>query len=121
MIAFEKELYKDPLADLNAHYTAIQNKVLDLTDDANGYPWAVNGNFIEAPAQSANRLLGFVVGAQLSHYLNDKYGSMLDNEKTREFLVQNIFRFGAREDWVLLVERATGERLTPNYLVSSSR
>ncbi|MEZ5359203.1 MAG: hypothetical protein R3F48_10285 [Candidatus Zixiibacteriota bacterium] len=121
MIAFERALYKDPLADLNTHYTAIQDKYLDLTEIANGFPWAAEGDFIGAPVQSANELVGFVIGAQVSHYLSEKYGSLLDNQRTREFLVQNIFRFGAREDWQLLIERATGEPISPNYLISLSR
>lgn len=121
MIELEGALYKDPLADLNTRYAAIEDKYMGVVDVANVFPWAVDPGLINNPGKSANALVGFVIGAQISNYLTEKYGTILDNQRTREFLVQNIFRFGAREKWQLLVERATGEMISPKYIVSALR
>ncbi len=119
MIAFEQALYKDPFSDLNSKYAAYLDKYLGIGSQPDKSPWADEYDLVRNPAKSANELIGFAIGSQLSAYLEGKYGDILDNQRTREFLVHNIFRFGAREEWQLLIERATGEAVSAKYLISA--
>jgi len=77
--------------------------------------WAAQTAYITDPVGLQNRLIASCIAAQTYNYLNEKYGSILDNQHTREFLVQNFYRFGCLEDWTTLLERGTGEKLQARY------
>jgi len=35
--------------------------------------------------------------------------------KVGEYLIENVFKVGAKYDWNDMIEKATGEKLTPKY------
>ena len=113
--AFEYALYQNPAADLNQVYRDLSQKYLLFSPPPEVYPWAADPDYIFSPGHKADDLFGACIAAQLYQFLIKKYGSVLDNQRTRDFLTQNIFRPGARDDWHDLLSRATGEKLRPAY------
>jgi peptidyl-dipeptidase A len=60
-----------------------------------------------------------MIAAQTISYVKQKYGPIVDNPDFGVFLRENYFRFGARYDWRELLERGTGEKLDPKYLIAT--
>jgi hypothetical protein len=114
-ILFEQEIYADPFADLQEVYGGLFEKYMMYPLGADYYPWAIDINYISNSVSMQNDLIGGCIAAQTYHYLKEKYDRVLDDQHTREFLVQNIFRFGSRDDWQALLSRGTGERLQAKY------
>jgi hypothetical protein len=114
---FERELYADPYADLTRKYSEIFEKYLMIPCNLGIKPWAARTECIDRPVTIQNNLLAECITAQTYSYLKKKYGSVLDNQHTREFLVQNYYRFGRSEDWQTLLARGTGEKLNPRYIL----
>ena len=113
-IGFERRLYTDPYADLHQVYAQLFEKYMMIPLETGIRPWADIAFVTEAVGRQ-NRLVGECVAAQTYHYLRGKYGAVLDDQNTKAFLVQNYYRFGARDDWQKLLERGTGERLKAEY------
>jgi hypothetical protein len=112
---FEKELYSNPASDLADVYGNLIQTYLLVPSGSVSPPVDVIADWITSPMHMQNELVGKCIQMQTYHYLHDKYQSVLDNQRTREFLVQNFFRFGASDDWQELLSRGTGEPLTPAY------
>ena len=117
-IEFEMVLYKDPFADIDSKYRAIFEKYLKIQIPGDMSPWASDKAIITHTAEAAVDMYASCIESQLAAYLHNKYGELVDNNDTREFLIHNIFRFGAREDWRTLLERAAGEPFTTKYLTA---
>jgi len=113
-ISFERRLYTDPFVDLQKAYAELFEKYMMIPLEVDVRPWA-DIDFVTNAVRKQNQLVGVCIAAQTYHYLRDKYGAVLDNQHTKEFLVQNYYRFGARDDWQTLLERGTGERLKAEY------
>jgi len=114
-IAFERTMYDNPFADMQEIYATLYEKYMMFPLEVSLYGWAADNDYLVKPVSCQNELIADCLAAQTFAYLNDKYGSVLDNEHTREFLVQNYFRFGGRDHWQTLLERGTGEKLTAKY------
>ncbi len=119
-VAFEKELYTNQPGSAGGLYRVLFEKYMMMPADAASIPVDVVMDYIAHPVRYQNELIGDCIRAQTYHYLNERYGSVLDNQRTREFLVQNFCRFGALDDWETLVRRGTGEPLTVSYYLESS-
>ncbi len=116
---FEKILYDDPFADLNRLYADLYSEIMMMSPGTDGAIWALGSDLVSKPVSLPNRLLGQGIAAQTHAYIEEKYGSVMASERTREFLVQNYYRFGRSEDWQTLISRGTGDDLTPKYLAES--
>lgn len=114
-IYFEQKMYADPFADLQQVYAAIFEEFMQFPLGGDFRPWAADISYVLNPVRFQNHLIAECIAAQTYHYLTEKYDSVLDNQRTREFLVQNYYRFGARDDWQTLLERGTGEKLNGKY------
>ncbi len=112
---FEKELYSNPAPNLADIYGNLIQTYLLVPSGSVPPPVDLVADWISEPMHMQNDLVGKCIQMQTYHYLHDKYQSVLDNQHTREFLVQNFFRFGAADDWQELLRRGTGEPLTPAY------
>ncbi|MCP4566387.1 MAG: hypothetical protein GY841_02270 [FCB group bacterium] len=114
-LRFERELYRKPFSDLDRIYGQIFQELMMFPCSVEQKPWALQTEYISDPVGLQNRLIASCIAAQTYNYLVVKYGSILDNQHTREFLVQNFYRFGCLEDWTTLLERGTGEKLRAEY------
>jgi len=127
MYDFEKHLYANPEQDLNYLWWDMVEKYQLL----NGPPgrdepdWAAKIHFTIAPCYYHNYVLGELLASQLHHYLvchilkleSDKNVSYIDQKKVGDFLTQKVLEVGAVYHWNEMIERATGEPLTPKYFV----
>ena len=114
---FEKALYENPAVDLNRVYSDFFERYLLIPNVPGTLPWAEIMDDIVNPMTGQNLLLGECIAAQTYQYLDQKYGSVLDNRRVFEFLTQNFYRFGGLDDWDNLVIHATGEELNPRYII----
>lgn len=114
---FELALYEDGTADARQLYRSLYEQYLFMTIPGDYYPWAADPDYLDRPVSKQSVVLGMCIAAQLYDRIISRYGSVTDNIHTRNFLYQNLFRFGAREPWEKILQRATGEKLRAEYLL----
>jgi peptidyl-dipeptidase A len=67
-----------------------------------------------------NYVLGELMASQLLHYIYEnivKAPSYVGNAAAGQFLVERVFKPGARYQWNEMLKKATGEELNPEYFV----
>ncbi len=116
---FEYRAYRNPSQDLNTQYWTLFDEYVGLPRHDDLTPWAGNKLFVTQPLAAYYQLLGESAAAQNMNYLSRSYDRLVNNEDLSSFLTHSYFRFGARYVWPELIERATNERLSPDYLVSN--
>jgi len=112
----EYDAYRNPSQNLNDRYWDLFEKYVGLPRHDDLTPWAGNKSFVEQPLAAYYQLLGECAVAQNMNYLRSHYDRIVDNEGIGSFLTHSYFRFGARYDWRELIERATDQKLSPEYL-----
>ena len=121
MVYFERDLYANPDQDLTTrwwHYVETIQYV--PCPEARHKPdWASKIHFTIAPVYYQNYLLGDLIGSQIwaamEKTISDNADELVASPQVGQFLQQNIFRPGAKYHWNDLLEKATGEKLTPAY------
>ena len=114
---FEYEAYANPNRDLNEIYWDLFEKFMMLPRHDDIKPWAAIIHYTTHPVYLHHYLLADIITAQTIAYFEKNYDTIVDNPTFGSFLVQNYFRFGSRYDWREMLERGTGERLNPAYLI----
>ena len=128
MYNFEKQLYANPDQELNSLWWEMveQYQFVKKPKDRVAPDWAAKIHFAIAPCYYHNYMLGELLASQLHHHLvykvlklkSDEDVSYVGQRKLGEFLRKKIFEPGAVYRWDDMIERATGEPLTPKYFVS---
>ncbi len=128
MYYFEKHLYADPDQDVNTLWWEMVEKyqLLKRPPGPLDAGWASKLHFTSAPCYYHNYMLGEILASQLHHYIvhqvlkrqSDKGVSYVDQDKIGKYLRTKVLGPGARYHWNEMIERATGEPLTPRYFVS---
>jgi peptidyl-dipeptidase A len=127
MYHFEKALYADPDQDLNGLWWDLVEQYQRLRRPP-GPPdagWASKLHFTTAPCYYHNYVLGELLASQLHHHIvhkvlgleSDEGVSYVGDQRVGQYLRENVFGPGARYTWHDMIERATGEPLTPKYFV----
>jgi peptidyl-dipeptidase A len=127
MYKFEKQLYADPDQDLNSLWWRLVEKY-QLVKQPPGPAdagWASKLHFTTAPCYYHNYMLGELFASQLHHHYvhnimqldSDKDVSYVGDKRLGEYLRAKVFGPGAIYPWNEMIERATGEPLTPKYFV----
>jgi len=127
MYDFEKQLYANPEQDLNSLWWSMVEKYqfVNRPPGRDEPDWAAKIHFTIAPCYYHNYVLGELLASQLHHHLVhnvlnlEKYEdvSYVGQKKAGDFLMQKVFEAGAVYHWNGMIERATGEPLTPKYFV----
>ena len=127
MYDFEKQLYANPEQDLNALWWQMVEKYqfVKKPQYRDEPDWASKIHFAIAPCYYHNYVLGELLASQLHHNLvfnvlkleSDKNVSYIGQHEVGDFLRKKIFEPGAVYRWDEMIERATGEPLTPKYFV----
>ncbi len=127
MYEFEKQLYANPDQDLNSlWWDTVEKYQLVNRPSARDKPdWAAKIHFTIAPCYYHNYMLGELLASQLHHHLvydvlkleSDENVSYVRQAKVGKFLAKKVFEPGAVYHWNEMIERATGEPLTPKYFV----
>jgi peptidyl-dipeptidase A len=128
MYNFEKQLYADPDQDLNALWWRLVEKYqfVKKPQGRDNPDWAAKIHIPLYPCYYHNYLLGELLASQLHNHIvhkvlnleSDENVSYVGQRKVGNFLRKNVFEIGTTYHWNRMVERATGEPLTPEYFVS---
>ncbi|MFN2588408.1 MAG: M2 family metallopeptidase [Actinomycetota bacterium] len=113
MTHFERELYSDPEADLDALWWDLVERfqLLRRPPERSSPDWAAKIHVAAAPVYYQNYLLGEMLASQLKTVCEQRFGGLVGVRDAGEFLVEDVFRPGARLRWDELVEQATGAPL----------
>ena len=127
MYDFEKQLYANPDQDLNSLWWQMVQKYqfIKKPPGRNEPDWAAKIHFTIAPCYYHNYMLGELLASQLHHHIvmdvlklqSDANLSYVGQKTAGKFLAQKVFEPGAMYHWSKMIERATGEQLTPKYFV----
>jgi peptidyl-dipeptidase A len=125
MFRFEKSMYANPDQDLNKLWWDLVEKyqLLKKPEGRNNADWASKIHIASYPCYYHNYQLGELLASQLQVYINThilKAGeydivSLSKNPEIGKYLLNNVFRPGAKYQWNDMIKRATGEELTAKY------
>jgi peptidyl-dipeptidase A len=127
MYNFEKQLYANPNQDLNNLWWNLVEKYQFVKRPPGPVDagWASKLHFTSAPCYYHNYMLGELLASQLHHYIiynililkSDNNISYVGEKKVGNYLRKKVLGPGAMYHWNYMIERATGEFLTPKYFV----
>jgi peptidyl-dipeptidase A len=118
MTGFERVLYGDPEADLDAAWWELVSRHQLVTPpDGRGAPdWAAKIHIAVAPVYYHTYLYGAITAAQLRDALTAAHGGLVDRPEAGAVLVQKLFAPGLSVRWDRLVEQASGAPLSVESL-----
>ena len=127
MYHFEKALYADPDQDLNTLWWDLVEKYqfLNRPPGPADAGWASKLHFTTAPCYYHNYMMGELLASQWHHHLahnilnldSDAGLSYVGDERVGRYFRDLVLGPGARYSWNEMIERSTGEPLTPKYFV----
>lgn len=114
MAHFERALYADPEADLDALWWELVTRFQAVSPPPGrtGPDWAAKIHVATAPVYYHNYLLGDLLASQLRARVEAEVGAFAGAPGAGEFLKQRIFRAGNLLRWDALIEEATGSPLS---------
>lgn len=125
MYRFEKSMYENPDQDLNKLWWDLVEKyqMVKKPEGRNQPDWASKIHIATVPCYYHNYLLGELLASQLQNYIvkniiksDDLINqSFKNNTEVGKYLKEKIFSPGAKYFWNDMIEKATGEKLTPKY------
>ena len=125
MYRFEKSMYADPDQDLNKLWWDLVEKyqMVKKPTDRNMPDWATKIHIATSPCYYHNYLLGELLASQLYNHITTKVidpnspnlHSFYNEPKVGEYFMKNVFNPGAKYEWNDMIEKATGEKLTPKH------
>ncbi|MDX5475665.1 MAG: M2 family metallopeptidase [Bacillaceae bacterium] len=116
---FEKEIYENPLQDLNKKWWELVNEIqfVHPPEDTSYPDWAAKMHFSLAPVSYQDYLLGELTASQLQHFIQNNISADLFTPQVGKFLKEQFFHYGASLHWNDKIKKATGEFLNPSYFV----
>ncbi|HVB96781.1 MAG TPA: M2 family metallopeptidase [Chloroflexota bacterium] len=117
VVNFERAMYRDPSQDLNTLWWDLVEKyqTVPRPEGRNSPDWAAKIHLALYPVYYQNYMLGELMASQLSRTIAKRFGRLIDTSAAGAFLVDDLFRRGARADWDTTLEQVTGERLSARY------
>ena len=114
MTNFERSLYADPEADLDARWwELVERYQLVRRPQGRSQPdWAAKIHIACAPVYYHTYLYGHLVASQLAATLERECGGLVDRPAAGRLLAERVFAPGLSLRWDRLLEQATGEPLT---------
>ncbi len=127
MYRFEKQLYADPDQDLNTLWWDLVERyqMLRRPPGRADAGWASKLHFTSAPCYYHNYLLGELLASQFEWALQqqvltgdaDRRRTYAQDPRIGAFFRSRVFGPGAKHTWADMIEKATGEPLTPDHFV----
>jgi len=117
LIQFERELYRNPGGNLNRKWWEHVERYQKVTPPPNRdrADWASKIHLATSPVYYQNYVLGELMASQLLRFVEaDGY---VGNSRAGNFLVEKVFKPGARYDWNTMLRTATGENLNPEHFI----
>ncbi len=119
---FERAMYRDPDQDLEALWWSLVERyqMLRRPEHPPAEAWASKIHLGTAPVYYQNYLLGEMNCSQLTehvlwHVVNGDAECFVSDPAVGRFLIERVFRLGARVPWNEALQHATGETLRPEY------
>ena len=116
MSHFERDLYADPEADLDARWFELVERFQLVGPPPAGLvragAWASKIHLAVAPVYYHNYLLGEMLASQLRAAVEHACGGYVAEPAAGRFLVDRVFRSGSLLRWDALIEGATGGSLS---------
>ncbi len=116
-VYFERELYHTGAENPTELYWDMRERFTFGARHDDVALWALTHHYTDHPVYVHNYILAGMIAAQTLAHLKRINGTVIDNEATSEFLIDNYFKPGASKDWFGLVEDATGEPLNAKYFI----
>ncbi len=118
MTGFERVLYSDPEADLDAAWWELvsRHQLVTPPDGRRAPDWAAKIHIAVAPVYYHTYLYGSIVAAQLRDALDDAAGGIVDRPEAGKVLTAKLFAPGQSVRWDRLVEEASGRPLSVESL-----
>ena len=120
MVHFERAMYADPEADLDAIWWELIERFQGLKrpEVLPEGAWAAKIHVAAAPVYYQNYLLGDILASQLAATAEAEFGGLIGSEDAGRMLLERVFRPGNLMRWDALVESATGRPLSASDFVS---
>jgi peptidyl-dipeptidase A len=125
MYRFEKSMYANPDQDLNKLWWNLAEKyqLLKKPEGRKEPDWATKIHIATYPCYYHNYLMGELLASQLFYYIvkniiksdDYKFQSFSGNKDVGAYLKAKVFVPGMKYFWNDMIEKATGEKLTPKY------
>ncbi|HOJ18625.1 MAG TPA: M2 family metallopeptidase [Ignavibacteriaceae bacterium] len=122
---FEKSMYENPGQDLNKLWWDLVEKyqMIKRPENRNEPDWVTKIHIALYPAYYHNYMLGELLASQYLHYISAnitkvedvKNQSLSANREIGNWFRKNIFAPAALYPWNDMIQKATGEKLTPKY------
>jgi peptidyl-dipeptidase A len=118
MNAFERALYADPEADLDARWWELvsRHQLVTPPDGRRAPDWAAKIHIAVAPVYYHTYLYGAIAGLQLTAALEDEAGGIVDRPEAGAALRDRLFAPGQSVRWDELVQQASGAPLSVESL-----
>jgi peptidyl-dipeptidase A len=118
MTGFERKLYSDPEADLDAAWweLASRHQLLTPPDDRKAPDWAAKIHIAVAPVYYHTYLYGAIVALQVRDALVASAGGIVDRPEAGRTLHSRLYAHGQSIRWDRLVEQASGSSLSVDSL-----
>jgi peptidyl-dipeptidase A len=118
MTGFERRLYADPEADLDAIWWDLvtHHQLVTPPEDRRAPDWAAKIHVAVAPVYYHTYLYGAIVAAQIRDALTDAAGGLIDRPEAGKLLAERLFAPGLSVRWDRLVEAVTGSPLSVTSL-----
>jgi peptidyl-dipeptidase A len=122
MTYFELAMYADPERDLDTlWWDLVERYQMVRRPDGRRQPdWAAKIHIATVPVYYQNYELGFLVAHQFEDRIRRTAGGIVGEKKAGRWLLERVFKPGAKEDWAGHVRTATGELLNPKYFVRAA-
>src|SRR5215831_10156556 len=122
LIRFERDLYRHPESDLNRLWWEHVERSQKISPPPKRHraDWASKTHLATAPVYYQNYVLGELMASQLLRHIHQnvvKSESYVGNPEVGAYLVEKVFKPGARYDWNTMLMKATGEQLTAEYFL----
>jgi peptidyl-dipeptidase A len=114
MTGFERVLYANPDADLDAAWWELvsRHQLVTPPDGRAAPDWAAKIHIAVAPVYYHTYLYGAIVAAQLRDSIGTAAGGLVDRPEAGALLVSQLFAPGESVRWDRLVEQASGSPLS---------
>ncbi|MDB5101064.1 MAG: hypothetical protein JWM80_5485 [Cyanobacteria bacterium RYN_339] len=111
-VRFEHALYVNQDMDQDAFFLQLQKSCggFDLPASA-GMRWAADQMTVSLPINWHNYVIAELIARQTREYLLARDGTLLDNPRVGEFLMNQFYLPGAGKSWPVKIEEATGKIL----------
>ena len=81
--------------------------------------WATIPHYLSHPAYYQNYFRAALMKAQIYNHLRDKLGNITENKESANYLINNIFKYGALIDEYDLIKQLTGKEFSPKDYIES--